>query len=87
MGRLLDDAHQSLEMYESAQDIYVQIGDRYSQARTLLMYISNALLALGQTEEAIKALEHVIDIGHEIGVELLSELGTQKINELQEQAQ
>jgi tetratricopeptide (TPR) repeat protein len=87
LGRLLDDAHQSLEMYESAQEIYIQIGDRYSQARTLFMYISDALLTLGRVEEAIAALTEVIQIGEEIGFDLLCELGTKKLEAVQEAIQ
>ena len=41
-GKLLNDPQASLNAYAESQAIYQQIGDRFSQGRTLFQYISDA---------------------------------------------
>ncbi len=84
IGSLEEDPNVALEAYQTAQTVYSQIGDRYSQGRNLYMFISDAYLALNQTEQAISSLQAAATIGEEINVAPLKDYALQKIQSIQE---
>jgi tetratricopeptide (TPR) repeat protein len=83
-GKLLDDPQASLNAYAESQAIYQQIGDRFSQGRTLFQYISDAYLALNDKNKAIEALQEAAAIGEEIDYSIMTEYANNKIRSIQE---
>ena len=83
IGSLEKDPKVALEAYQAAQKIYCQIGDRYSQGQNLCVFIADAHVALNQTEKAINSLQNAINIGKEIGVELLKDYAMEKLQSIQ----
>ena len=84
-GNLLDNPQDSLNAYAESQNIYQQIGDRFSQGRTLFQYIADAYLALNDIPNAILSLEQAAAIGEEIDYPILTEYANNKISNIQEQ--
>ncbi len=60
-----------------AQEIFVSIGDRYSQGRTLLMFIVNTQVQLGDSAGVERSLDEATAIGRAIGVEILCQVADQ----------
>jgi tetratricopeptide (TPR) repeat protein len=57
LGKLQDDPVQKLEYLQQAQNLYIQIGDIYSQSRNLLYFLADVYLTMGQRDTAINALK------------------------------
>ncbi|MGK7874867.1 MAG: hypothetical protein AB4426_16675 [Xenococcaceae cyanobacterium] len=69
-GKLQDDLSESLKYFSQAQEIYVQIKDRYSQSRNLL-FVAEALIGLERHSEARDTLNRTVALAEEIGFEPL----------------
>jgi tetratricopeptide (TPR) repeat protein len=79
---LLEDLSAALEAFLQAQQVYLAVQDRYSQARNLILYISSAQAALGQVEAAVESLQQAAEIGQAIGVDILVQVAQQRMAEL-----
>ncbi len=64
-GKLQDNPQQALEYLHQAQNLYVQIGDIYSQSRNLL-FIADAQLKMGESNAAINSLNEAATLAARI---------------------
>ena len=60
-GKLQENPQQALEYLQQAQNLYIQIGDIYSQSRNLL-FIANVQLNMGDSNAAINSLTHAAEL-------------------------
>ncbi|MEH2252467.1 tetratricopeptide repeat protein, partial [Nostoc sp.] len=65
-GKLQENPQQALEYLQQAQNLYIQIGDIYSQSRNLAYFIANAQLNMGDSEAAINSLTHAAELATSI---------------------
>jgi tetratricopeptide (TPR) repeat protein len=82
VGKLQQNPTETLNYLEQAQDIYVLIGDKYSQSRNLL-YIADSQVSLKQKEAALLSLQKSADLATEINFLPLQNYAIDKINEIQ----
>ncbi len=67
---------------QATLNLYIEIGDKYSQGRNLILFTSELQLKLGQKDEAISSLIHAAELGREIDYEVMIDYANQKIAEI-----
>ena len=67
---------------QTALNLYIEIGDKYSQARNLNYFTSNIQLKLGQKAEAISSLTLASKLAQEINYQPMVDYANQKIAEI-----
>ena len=77
LGSLQDDPEQAMLNFLAAQELFGQIGDKYSQGRNLLMFIVKAQQQQGDRTGVLCSLDTAAAIGDEIGLELLRQVADQ----------
>ncbi|GBO55206.1 hypothetical protein APA_3256 [Pseudanabaena sp. lw0831] len=65
-----------------ALNLYIEIGDKYSQGRNLILFTSELQLKLGQKNEALSSLTRAAELGTEIDYEVIVNYVNQKIAEI-----
>jgi tetratricopeptide (TPR) repeat protein len=80
-GQLQEDNTQALAYFQLAQELYSQIGDRYSQGRNLL-FIAQAQLGLSQPQDAIASLTLAAEIGAEIDFQPLQQYALEQLAQI-----
>lgn len=83
IGSLKDNLEAGLEDFRAAHQLYWQIGDRYSQARNLSMFIADAQVKLGHIEYACQSFQEAADIYDSIGLEEYRNRALDQLKELQ----
>ncbi|MDB9528321.1 tetratricopeptide repeat protein [Oscillatoria sp. CS-180] len=83
LGKMQDNLEESLRLLQQAQSLYEAIGDRYSQCRNLLKFVSPAHLRLGQQQDALKALQCAAELARDTEFEFFYEAALQEIRELE----
>ncbi|WP_017316750.1 tetratricopeptide repeat protein [Mastigocladopsis repens] len=81
-GKLQDDPVQGLEYLQQAQNLYLEIGDIYSQSRNLLYFIAKAQLNLGQRDAALESLHQAAELATSINYEPFIKYAESKITEI-----
>jgi tetratricopeptide (TPR) repeat protein len=81
LAKLQSDPRQGLEALQTAQDIYEQIGDKYSQSRNLF-FISERQIKCGEIDAAILSLHQAEAIAIEIDYEPFISYSRQQIAQL-----
>ncbi|MEI6429827.1 MAG: hypothetical protein WCO45_15795, partial [Pseudanabaena sp. ELA607] len=82
LAKLQTDPRQSLESLQIVQEIYEQIGDKYSQSRNLLFFISERQIKCGEIDAAILSLQQAKAIAIEIDYEPFITSAQQQIDQL-----
>ncbi|NJK59694.1 MAG: hypothetical protein HC918_04790 [Oscillatoriales cyanobacterium SM2_1_8] len=82
LGNLKANPAESMVDFLAAQEIYVAIGDLYSEGRNLRWYIIPALLKCDRPEEARLGLQRVAAIGTAISYQPYIDFATSKLAEL-----
>ena len=82
-GKLQNNSTEARKYFSSAQKIFIQIGDKYSQCRNLL-FIASTLMELKRKEEAIEALEQGATLAEEINYEPLRNYALEQIKEIRD---
>ncbi|NJL47434.1 MAG: hypothetical protein HC929_07995 [Leptolyngbyaceae cyanobacterium SM2_5_2] len=77
LGSLQDEPQEAMAYFLEAQEIFRTIGNRYSQGRSLLVFIVQAQAQLGDIEGVQRSLQEATTIGEEIGLELLGQVAQQ----------
>lgn len=67
---------------QSALNLYIEIGDKYSQGRNLILFTSELQLKLGQKAEAISSLTRAAELGREMDYEVMVDYANQKFAEI-----
>jgi tetratricopeptide (TPR) repeat protein len=83
LGSLQDGPEPAMEYFSAAQELFVQIGDRYSQGQNLLMYIAPAQWQLENRNGAMQSLDEAAAIGDAIGFEPFRQYAEQLRQELE----
>ena len=73
IGILQENLTLGLEYCQAALELYIQIGDKYSQSRNLIYFTSEILLKLGRQKEAVDALNRAIELAREIPYQIFVE--------------
>ncbi|NMG08948.1 tetratricopeptide repeat protein [Brasilonema sp. UFV-L1] len=81
-GKLQDDPAQGLEYLQQAQNLYVQIGDIYSQCRNLLYFIADVQLNMAQPNAAVDSLHRAAELATAINFEPFFKYAQNKIAEI-----
>jgi tetratricopeptide (TPR) repeat protein len=81
-GKLQENPQQALEYLQQAQNLYIQIGDIYSQSRNLAYFIANAQLNMGDSETAINSLTHAAELATTINYAPIQEYAQSRIAEI-----
>jgi tetratricopeptide (TPR) repeat protein len=81
-GKLQDNPQQALEYLHQAQNLYIQIGDIYSQSRNLLYFIANAQLNMGESNAAIISLTEAATLAAKINYTPFQERAQARIAEI-----
>ncbi|WP_233153765.1 tetratricopeptide repeat protein [Scytonema sp. HK-05] len=81
-GKLQDDPVQGLEYLQQAQNLYLEIGDIYSQSRNLLYFIADTQLNMGQRDAAVDSLHQAAELATAINYEPFLEYAQSKIAEI-----
>ncbi|MEB3268803.1 MAG: tetratricopeptide repeat protein [Leptolyngbya sp.] len=76
------DPEQAMAQFLAAQAIFEAIGDRYSQGRTLLMFIVPLQIQQGDVAGAMQSLDTASAIGRAINVDILCDVAAQMRAEL-----
>ena len=66
LGGLQSDLTESLAYFQQAQELYLQINDRYSQGRNLVWYIAPTQAKLGHIDLALAGYQEAAEIGEAI---------------------
>ena len=82
LAKLQTDPRQSLESLQIVQEIYEQIGDKYSQSLNLLFFISERQIKCGEIDAAILSLQQAKAIAIEIDYEPFINRASQQIDQL-----
>jgi hypothetical protein len=81
-GKLQDDPVQGLEYLQQAQNLYLEIGDIYSQSRNLLYFIADTQLKMGQRDAAVDSLHQAAELATSINHEPFIKYAQDKIAEI-----
>ncbi|MEH2231351.1 MAG: tetratricopeptide repeat protein, partial [Nostoc sp.] len=82
IGKLQENPQQRLEYFQQAQNLYIQIGDIYSQSRNLAYFLANAQLNMGDSEAAINSLTHAAELATSINYAPFQEYAQTRIAEI-----
>ncbi len=82
IGKLQDDPVQGLEYLQQAQNLYLEIGDIYSQSRNLLYFIADTQLNMGQRDAAVDSLHQAAELATSINHEPFIKYAQSKIAEI-----
>ena len=85
IGILQEDLNLGLKYCQAALELYTQIGDKYSQSRNLIYFMSEILLKLGREQEAVDSLNRGIELARDIPYEVFVEDALAKIRDIQVQ--
>ncbi|MBG1272025.1 hypothetical protein [Nostoc sp. WHI] len=80
-GKLQENPQQALEYLQQAQNLYIQIGDIYSQSRNLL-FVTDAQLSMEDSNAAINSLNHAAELTTIINYAPLQEYAQTRIAEI-----
>lgn len=80
-GKLQENPQQALEYLQQAQNLYIQIGDIYSQSRNLL-FIADVQLNMGDSKAAINSLTHAAELATTINYVPFQEYAQTRITEI-----
>ncbi|NET35027.1 MAG: tetratricopeptide repeat protein [Cyanothece sp. SIO1E1] len=86
VGKLQEDPAEGLNYLQQCQEIYVQIGDRYSQSRNLL-FIAEIQRNLGEREATIYSLHQASELASEIGYEPLQQYAQSALENIQNESE
>jgi tetratricopeptide (TPR) repeat protein len=81
-GKLQENPQQGLEYLQQAQNLYIQIGDIYSQSRNLAYFIAHAQLNMGDSKAAINSLTHAAELATTINYAPIQEYAQSRIAEI-----
>jgi tetratricopeptide (TPR) repeat protein len=81
-GKLQDDPVQGLEYLQQAQNLFLEIGDIYSQSRNLLYFIAKVQLNMGQRDAALNCLHQAAELATAINHEPFIKYAQEKIAEI-----
>ena len=81
-GKLQDDPVQGLEYLQQAQNLYLEIGDIYSQSRNLLYFIADTQLNMGQRDAGVDSLHQATELATSINHEPFIKYAQDKIAEI-----
>jgi tetratricopeptide (TPR) repeat protein len=87
IGVLQESAEESLAAFLAAQEIYLDIGDSYSQGRNLVLFLGPVYGLLGRVDEARTAFQQAAEIGAAIGFEPLNQYALEQVAKLDEENQ
>jgi len=82
LAKSQSDPRQGLEALQIVQEIYEQIGDKYSQSRNLLFFISERQIKCGEIDAAILSLRQAEAIAIEIDYEPFVNRASRQISQL-----
>ncbi len=80
-GKLQDNPQQALEYLQQAQNLYIQIGDIYSQSRNLL-FIADVELKMGESNAAINSLNEAATLAAKINYTPFQEYAQARIAQI-----
>ncbi|MEH2296900.1 tetratricopeptide repeat protein, partial [Nostoc sp.] len=80
-GKLQENPQQALEYLQQAQNLYIQIGNIYSQSRNLL-FLADAQLNMGDSDAAINSLTHAAELATTINYAPFQEYVQSRIAEI-----
>ena len=78
-GKLQENPQQALEYLQQAQNLYIQIGNIYSQSRNLAYFIADAQLNMGDTKAAIISLTYAAELATTINYAPIQEYAQTRI--------
>jgi tetratricopeptide (TPR) repeat protein len=81
LGKFQDEWAETLKYWTQAQELYEQIGDKYSQSRNLL-FVAQALRELERETEAVDALERAATLAEEIGYAPFQDYARERLAEI-----
>ena len=81
-GKLQENPQQALEYLQQAQNLYIQIGNIYSQSRNLAYFIANAQSNMGDSEAAINSLTYAAELATTINYAPFQEYAQSRIAEI-----
>ncbi|MEO0458647.1 MAG: tetratricopeptide repeat protein, partial [Cyanobacteria bacterium P01_A01_bin.114] len=85
LGKLQDSAEDTLAHLQHAQEIYVSIGDGYSQCRNAVRFLADTHLKLGQNQSALAILRQVADLAKGTEYDFYQQQALEKIETICEQ--
>ncbi|MGI2909235.1 tetratricopeptide repeat protein, partial [Tolypothrix sp. VBCCA 56010] len=80
-GKLQENPQQALEYLQQAENLYMQIGDIYSQSRNLL-FLADAQLNMGESNAAINSLNEAATLAAKINYTPIQERAQARIAQI-----
>ncbi len=87
IASLEEDPMIGLASSQTALNLYIEIGDKYSQGRNLILFTSELQLKLGQKDEAISSLTRAAELAQELNCQPMVDYANQKIAEINRDSQ